>query len=168
MIEILVCLISLEIVHCSENIIDVNDILSEDLMPASLLIWENPEKARKSGNESATEVTGFKVDGSLMNAMETMGYHRSMMNQYLCRSYVADRIVSNMTLTRIKRRMGQVTGKEANFTNTETEVTSIIKNKLMNDEGSSGYQDWLLKYGFIFSIYLFLNNHYVLQEALIL
>nr|CAH7730163.1 unnamed protein product [Callosobruchus chinensis] len=146
MIEILVCLVSLELVRSSEDIIDVNDILSEDLMPTSLLIWEDPEKARKSNNGSASEVTRFKVDGSLTNAMDTMGFHRSMMNQYLCRSYVADRIVSNMTLTRIKRRMGQVTGKETNFTNAETEVASIIKNNLMNDEGSSGYQDWLLKH----------------------
>nr|CAH7730166.1 unnamed protein product [Callosobruchus chinensis] len=161
MIEILVCLVSLELVRSSEDIIDVNDILSEDLMPTSLLIWEDPEKARKSNNGSASEVTRFKVDGSLTNAMDTMGFHRSMMNQYLCRSYVADRIVSNMTLTRIKRRMGQVTGKETNFTNAETEVASIIKNNLMNDEGSSGYQDWLLKYGSIsYFFYELLNRHY--------
>ncbi|VEN56194.1 unnamed protein product [Callosobruchus maculatus] len=146
MIKILICLISLEMARSSEDIIDVNDILSEDLMPTSLLVWEDPEKARTSYNESSSEVTKFKVDGSLTNAMETMGFHRSMMNQYLCRSYVADRIVSNMTLTRIKRRMGQMTGKESNSTNAETEIASIIKNNLMNDEGSSGYQDWLLKH----------------------
>ncbi|CAH1994998.1 unnamed protein product [Acanthoscelides obtectus] len=157
MIKILTCLISLQLVHSLEDAIDVNDILSEDLMPTSLLIWENPEKARKFKNDSASEVTKFKSDGRLTNAMETMGFHRTMMNQYLCRSYIADRIVSNMTLTRIKRRMGHSSGEQANFTDVENKAASLIKNNLMNDEGSSGYQDWLLKYEVLCRIWLRLN-----------
>lgn len=56
------------------------------------------------------------------------------MNEYLCRSYVAEQIVSDMTFTRMKRRMGT------------TKPDESLKKELFEDEGSSNYKNWLSKY----------------------
>lgn len=68
-----------------------------------------------------------------------------MMNEYLCRSYVAEEIINDMTLSRIKRRMG-VNPPDAN----PNEPSKLfVKNTLLHDEGSSNYKDWLSKYQFV-------------------
>lgn len=58
------------------NVIDVDDILSEDFMPGTLLMLENPKGAAKNFNESIIELSDMTGDGSFGYAMETMGYHR--------------------------------------------------------------------------------------------
>lgn len=56
----------------SENVIEVDDILSADFMPGRLLVLENPRQADLNEYENATSAD----DGSVNAALSTMGYHR--------------------------------------------------------------------------------------------
>lgn len=61
-------------------VIDLNDILSENLMPASLFFMSNPVEAdvisefRTLDNETSNDPSNY--DGTFSNAYSTMGYHR--------------------------------------------------------------------------------------------
>lgn len=63
-------------------IIDADDILSNDLMPSSLLVLENPQKhVREFVNVTEKQdSTTDSLGGSVDNALATMGYHRYLIN----------------------------------------------------------------------------------------
>lgn len=63
------------------------------------------------------------------------------MNEYLCRSYVAEQIINDMTISRIKRRLGA-----GSVISNTSKVQLNVKNDLLEDEGSSTYKNWLSKY----------------------
>lgn len=72
-----ICLIWLSRPSVQE--IDLEDILSQDLMPTELLVLENFKMNGNSENirKELRENEIIDVDnGSLVKAMETMGYHR--------------------------------------------------------------------------------------------
>lgn len=60
------------------SVLDLNDILSEKLMPASLFFMSNPvedvSEFRTVDNETNTYSTNY--DGTFTNAYSTMGFHR--------------------------------------------------------------------------------------------
>lgn len=58
------------------------------------------------------------------------------MNEYMCRNYIAEQIVDEMSLTRIRRRLGN--GDIAN-------QEKLMGKRLLEDEGSSNYKNWLAK-----------------------
>lgn len=65
------------------------------------------------------------------------------MNEYLCRSFVAEQIVSEMSLSRMQKRLGSAMLQEK-----DGKLRSIkyaISNELLQDEGSSAYKNWLSK-----------------------
>lgn len=63
-----------------DSVIDLNDILSEKLMPASLFFMDNPieqntqSEFRTLDNETRTLASNY--DGTFKNAYSTMGFHR--------------------------------------------------------------------------------------------
>lgn len=68
-----------------------------------------------------------------------------MMNQYLCRNFIAEEITSLMTISpKVKRRMGHANEYHAN-TSKPLQVFVADQNNFLLDEGSSSYQDWLSK-----------------------
>ncbi|CAH1374090.1 unnamed protein product [Tenebrio molitor] len=139
----------------TNNIIDVDDILAEDYMPGTLLMLENPKGAIRNFNDSVGgDLTSREGDGTFDEAMETMGFHRSKMNEYLCRNYVAEEIIGDMTLSRIKRRMGSNT----HGIQTHAKDKVSVKNQLLQDEGSSNYKDWLSKSTTLEDIYRHYDN----------
>lgn len=80
-----------------------------------------------------------------------------MMNEYLCRNFVADQILSDMSLTRIRRRLGTPASASPRHRNPNNGTTfsltkrpeiSSIKDNLITDEGSSNYKHWLSKYDY--------------------
>ncbi|CAG9834059.1 unnamed protein product [Diabrotica balteata] len=139
------------------NAIALDDILSEDYMPTTLLMLENPKIISKYENSTASGNINKNIlglDGSLGKAMETMDFHRSMMNQYMCRSFIAEQIVANMSTSRVKRRMGHVTSGIGESSSPQTDISK----NLIYDEGSSGYQDWLSKSATLEDIYRHYDN----------
>lgn len=81
-----------------------------------------------------------------------------MMNEYLCRNFVADQILSDMSMTRVRRRLGTAVSLQhassnnaPNLGKNKAEVASL-RNSLLLDEGSSNYKHWLQKYVIYFTI----------------
>lgn len=115
--------------------LDLDYFLNEKLMPMSLMTIDNSSSAeqqkmaRDSDDDSLLEPD--TKDGSLGTAMNTMDFHRKMMNDYLCNNYVAEQILMDMAPPNaIQRRMLSV---------------GAPRLLLRNDEGSQGYKDWLSK-----------------------
>lgn len=70
------------------------------------------------------------------------------MNEYLCRSYIAGQILSDMSFSRIRRRLGQPypsLGRTIPLKEQVLPENSDIKEALLADEGSSNYRQWLKK-----------------------
>lgn len=73
---ILLVLLNVICSFCS-NVIDVDDILSIDYMPGSLLMLENPDNKENYLNSSVSPKNENLVRSGLFNeAFSTMGYHR--------------------------------------------------------------------------------------------
>lgn len=161
---LVVCLLS--IIHINsgqqcfddgnEFCIDENDILSVDLLPGSFLF------ADQETSVNATKSIEDKiVDGSIHDAITEMEYHRYVllkkkiiqiftsrdsslplirkrMNEYLCHGYMAEEIAKLMRTPRVKRRLDA--GKDDLY---DTIDNVTVHDKLLADEGSSKYKNWL-------------------------
>nr|XP_029728574.1 uncharacterized protein LOC109429721 [Aedes albopictus] len=131
--------------------IDMNDILNENLMPASFLMLEGPESSEELPMEGRTEsaaavdpvnnlVNLTREDGTFGTAFSTMGFHRKMINSYLCNGFVANQIMSEVIPGSfgISRRVGTGVVVADNG-------VPLSKDAMLFDQGSSGYVDWLSK-----------------------
>lgn len=70
-------------------------------------------------------------------------YCRNKMNEYLCRSFVAEQIVEKMTPSRVERRAGKPPPTEPR--------------PMLMDEGSSQYKNWLARSP---SVFYYANYNY--------
>lgn len=71
-------LLRLAVGRMNEFSIDINDILNDKLMPASLFLIEGPQ-GRHDNVSALDDITGLIAPGSvgnLQNAYATMGFHR--------------------------------------------------------------------------------------------
>ncbi|KAK9504736.1 hypothetical protein O3M35_011002 [Rhynocoris fuscipes] len=106
------------------------DILNAHYLPSTLLLQEN---------NLHIPVSNLSTDGHIRDAFNTMQYHRSMMNEYLCHNYVAQQILDTMESNSIARL-----GKPA--LPNKSRVSDHLSNRhkvLLSDQGSSAYQQWL-------------------------
>ncbi|CAG9761616.1 unnamed protein product [Ceutorhynchus assimilis] len=120
---------------CLEDVcVDVNDILAPQWMPGTLL-----ENLAASPNNKTNS-----LDGTINTALGTMIFHRSMMNQYKCRNYVANQIIAKMSKKTVQKRMS---------------VDEKPKpNNMLLDEGSTSYENWLQKTSTLDDIYRHHHN----------
>ncbi|XP_011501620.1 PREDICTED: uncharacterized protein LOC105365210 [Ceratosolen solmsi marchali] len=70
-----------------------------------------------------------------------MEYHRKQMNQYLCHGYIAEEIFKEIGTVRVKRRNEFSSGNSIPDFLGEQNIT--VHDKLLSDEGSLKYKDWL-------------------------
>ncbi|XP_011153166.1 uncharacterized protein LOC105191446 isoform X2 [Harpegnathos saltator] len=70
-----------------------------------------------------------------------MDYHRKRMNEYLCHGYMAEEIFKEVTAPRTKRRPESSPSDNPRSFLGNDNVT--IHDKLLSDEGSSKYKNWL-------------------------
>ncbi|KAL6434091.1 hypothetical protein ACFW04_005914 [Cataglyphis niger] len=119
----------------NEFCINQDDILSVDLLPGSFLFSDQYQ------NNISKTVTNETVDGSFDKALNQMDYHRTRMNEYLCHGYMAEEILKEVSTPRVKRRPQSL--PPDNLHNFVDNVT--IHDKLLADEGSSKYKNWLQK-----------------------
>ncbi|XP_066582224.1 uncharacterized protein [Prorops nasuta] len=139
----------------NEFCINQDDILSIDLLPGSFLFldqYENISKSRTDEEEIA--------DGSFVKAMEEMYFHRQRMNEYLCHGYIAEEIFKGVASARVKRRPGPSSTK--NFEDFLDDDNVTIHDKLLSDEGSSKYKDWLQRTTTLDDVY----RHYAPHKKL--
>ncbi|KAI4498359.1 hypothetical protein M0802_006538 [Mischocyttarus mexicanus] len=152
----------------NEFCIDQNDILSVDLLPGSFLFADQfrYDNISKSKNKI--------FDGTFDKALNEMDYHRfgrkeikyhlldrKRMNEYLCHGYVAEEIVKEVSTPRVKRKHDSIPSKPIikDFLPTEN-VT--IHDKMLWDEGSSKYKNWLQRTTTLDDIY----RHYSPRKVL--
>lgn len=95
-----------------DTVIDINDILSEQLMPASLFFNEKrPQLATNPDNlDYLSNVTkgGTQHDGTFGNAFSTMGFHRKMIKNYMCSNFLAGQILNEVAPVHFQHRFGVV------------------------------------------------------------
>ncbi|XP_011698982.1 PREDICTED: uncharacterized protein LOC105456550 isoform X2 [Wasmannia auropunctata] len=121
----------------NEFCINQNDILSADLLPGSFLFsdqYKNPNVPKLVINET--------VDGSFDTALNEMEFHRKRMNEYLCHGYMAEEIFKEVTTPRVKRHPETSPTNDLHH-NFLSDDNVTIHDKLLADEGSSKYKNWL-------------------------
>lgn len=129
---LLIFLINLNLVL--NQFIDVNDILNEKLMPGSILFLEGKQM------KNLTEKRKIIDDGTLNKAFSTMGFHRKMINEYLCTNFIANEILDDLKPS--NSFFGHRIGTPFD---SEKIKKSDTKDNMLYDQGSSGYKDWLSK-----------------------
>lgn len=63
------------------------------------------------------------------------------MNEYLCHGYMAEEIVKLMGTSRVKRRLNM--SEKNNLHDFINDDNVTIQNKMLADEGSAKYKQWL-------------------------
>jgi hypothetical protein len=139
--------------------LDVNDILDENLMPMSLVMLEEGDKS-DFGNLSlgcfddefkcATQNKVKKEDGTFNNAFSSMGFHRKMINNFLCSKFIAEQILDDLQPKRMNNRLGVAkSSPEMEFmANNSLSFSGGMGGKkahMLYDEGSFEYKNWLAK-----------------------
>lgn len=139
-------------------VLDVDDILSDNLMPVSLmLLEERVENDLKNSSRASLDsefecVTKEKFagrDGTFNNALSSMGFHRKMINNFLCSKFIAGKILDDIQPKGLKDdRLGLAKlSPEAELmgNNSLSFDGGAIKSRMLFDEGSYAYKNWLAK-----------------------
>ncbi|XP_014284255.1 uncharacterized protein [Halyomorpha halys] len=106
-----------------------SDILNVEYLPSTLLL---EEATLERIQEEAEQLRNTTTEGDLRDAYLTMQFHRSKMNEYMCRVYVADEILSEMG----EGQLGRLGTPATNHKNSD-------RDHLLSDQGSASYRDWL-------------------------
>ncbi|XP_065338170.1 FK506-binding protein 5-like [Cloeon dipterum] len=114
-------------------------ILKSDFMPVTIMQptthRKTNEKLEKKKGETEEKITNATMD----EALATMNYHRKMMNEFLCRNYVAESI-----LDALEKDASIFTDYDTNeFSERMGESEPEIAAEMIADLGSTRYQDWL-------------------------
>lgn len=137
---------------------DVNDILNDKLMPVSLMLFEAggssdlrnlTQQALDDDFQCATKDKVSAEDGSLNNAFTSMGYHRQMINKFLCSKFIAEQILDEVQPSRVNHRLGVAkSSPDSEFMaqNSSSHDGGARKSHMLYDEGSNEYKNWLAKW----------------------
>lgn len=141
-------------------------------MPGNFLLIEGPFR---NNSDLALESRSNPLDdddGTFGTAYSTMGFHRKMINEYLCTNFIAEQIMSdqnNFISTKLQRRVGNAdvnvndkpSADEMVMENRLNDNVGKIKDNMLYDPGSAGYQNWLAKTTTLEDIY----RHYSVKPS---
>jgi len=143
-----IVLLCSKLVHTNAKMQDLlllDDIMNEKLMPVSLMMiggqgtdkidTANFTKSLDDEFRCATKMN-VKEDGTLNNAFNSMGFHRKMINEYMCSKFIAGQILDEVQPRRMKSRLG-VAAAPSNI--------SLPFDAMLFDQGSFEYKNWLAK-----------------------
>lgn len=130
--------------------LDVNDILNDQLMPMSLMLLESKSKLKNVSIKSLDDEfqcatkDAIKDDGSLFNAINSMGFHRKMINEFLSCKFLNEKIIEEIRPKQMKNRLGvaKITSKMAN---NSLALNDDAGKSMLFDQGSYEYKNWLTK-----------------------
>lgn len=101
---------SMAIVNRDLMAIDVNDILSEKLMPLSLIYvkeysdkHEPSDRLSANNNQALGHLNSFADFNSAFNLMQ---FHRKMIQNFNCNKYVARQILTDIAPFKLHNRLG--------------------------------------------------------------
>lgn len=88
--------------------IDVNDVLSEKLMPITFLSLQTSSKNRNVSADRNGELQLFQTDSfaDFDSAYNLMKFHRKMIQNYKCNNYIAKQILSDIVPIKLHNRLG--------------------------------------------------------------
>ncbi|XP_032667378.1 uncharacterized protein LOC116842365 [Odontomachus brunneus] len=127
-----------------------------DLLPGTFLF------ADQNTSNTNKPVTNENLDGSFERALNEMDYHRKRMNEYLCHGYMAEEIFKEVSTPRVKRRPESSPIANDNLHNFLGNDNVTIHDKLLSDEGSSKYKNWLQRTTTLDDIY----RHYAPRKKI--
>ncbi|XP_046740513.1 uncharacterized protein LOC124407944 [Diprion similis] len=123
----------------AEFCVNSEDILAADLLPDSFLFAD--QKSQRIQNGTGSRRTSN--NGTIGEAFNAMGFHRKKMNEYLCHGFLAEKILTAVGGSRVKRRLDA--SSENSYVDYVDDNNVSIHEKMLSDEGSSKYKDWLTK-----------------------
>ncbi|XP_070496852.1 uncharacterized protein [Chironomus tepperi] len=90
-----------------------------------------------------------------------MLYHRKMINEFLCSKFVAEKILENIKpKTMFKRRMGLMDSPDELEKNNSLVDDGVVRERMLFDEGSYQYKNWLAKTTTLNDIYRTMGIRY--------
>uniref|UniRef100_T1HA96 Uncharacterized protein n=1 Tax=Rhodnius prolixus TaxID=13249 RepID=T1HA96_RHOPR len=124
--------------------VEIDDILNAEYLPSTLLLEE-----AEVDHALPHPLLNISTDGQIRDAFRTMHYHRSMMNEYMCRNYIAEEILNEIEPADIARlgKPAKPTRKKAHPNHRPRQET------LLRDQGSSAYKNWLTRSNVLNDIY---------------
>lgn len=153
----------------NEMAIDINDIMNEKLMPASIFAIEGSNSMDNSSAlnffNNITSVLRPTNGHNFESAFGLMKFHRwmwrhltlnwkfisidvvvrisrQMMNNYMCNSYLAKQILNDIApAAQFQHRIGTADDRKS-----IRRIHQGIFDPMLYDQGSRGYKDWLAKY----------------------
>lgn len=147
-----------------ENVyFDVNDILSENLMPTSFLMLDSSSRIGTASNHTSDEqcaTESVKYDGKWQNAYSTMGFHRKMITKYMCNNFLVRQIMKDVAPSQFRHKVGEAVAAEGSDRPLDVVEHDIgkmrrtggrsmkndVQDNMLYDQGSSNYKKWLEKY----------------------
>lgn len=149
---ILISLFHLGISKMQDYTLNLDDILDDNLMPMSLVMLEEGSDFSSPNSTVLLDKIRNKLSfvdeenqiGTFDKAFNSMGFHRQMINNFLCSKFVAEQILSDFKPFQLKNRLGITSPSLSNLTSTKFDKE---KNKvnMLYDEGSNQYRNWLQK-----------------------
>lgn len=102
---------SVAIMNRDLMVIDVNDILSEKLMPLSFLYVQEPIKSDNVSIYSRNDNELFQSNSvaDFESAFNLMQFHRKMIQNYQCNNYLAKQILTDIAPLTLHHRLGIAT-----------------------------------------------------------
>lgn len=70
---------------------------------------------------------------------------RTMINQYLCRNYIANELTASLDFSRTADLRMEDPYNNLGDSMLRRKIGGVDKSTLISDEGSSAYKDWLVK-----------------------
>ncbi|XP_046613728.1 uncharacterized protein LOC124302027 [Neodiprion virginianus] len=122
-----------------EFCVNSEDILATDLLPDSFLFADQKPQHIQNYTGSRRAYN----NGTISEAFNAMGFHRKKMNEYLCHGFLAEKILTAFGGSRVKRRLD--ISSENSYVDYVDDNNVSIHEKMLSDEGSSKYKDWLTK-----------------------
>lgn len=104
--------LSVAIMNRDSMAIDVNDILSEKLMPMSILYLEGTTKNSNDTIDEANFLNNITSNlrssfvGDIDSAISLMNFHRKMIHNYKCSRYLAKQILMDVAPYKLQNRIG--------------------------------------------------------------
>lgn len=139
-------------------VFDVNDILSDKLMPVSLMLLEGGDRNDLQNLSQTTLDNEFECatknkingdEGTFTNAFSSMGFHRKMINNFLCSKFIAEKILDDIQPVKgMKNRLGvaKISPELEFMANNSSSFDGVAKKShMLYDEGSYEYKNWLAK-----------------------
>ncbi|XP_025206590.1 uncharacterized protein LOC112602627 isoform X2 [Melanaphis sacchari] len=116
-----------------------NEIFPEALVFEGLGLSDIINNTKSSENRNNTII----IAGDLNDALTTMNFHRKNINDYLCRQYIVEEILKDITDST------SFEGRSMSLDSRGTSKTSLMQ----TDQGSSAYNAWLIKTKLLKRIY---------------